>query len=92
MVALRVWDEIRRPFTQHVAGLSRRAQQLNYLNAPEFAGLTEVSSASGKGLTPEQIVEIGKSLERVREWRDSSDIREQNAAALRRLDDVLSQT
>lgn len=91
-MALRVWDGIRRPFTQHVARLSRRAQQLNYLNAPECSGLTEGLSASGEGLTPEQIVEIGKSLERVREWRDSSDIREQNAAALRRLDDVLSQT
>lgn len=62
------------------------------LERPECSGLTEGLSASGEGLTPEQIVEIGKSLERVREWRDSSDIREQNAAALRRLDDVLSQT
>ncbi|KAI0723586.1 hypothetical protein C8Q76DRAFT_614964, partial [Earliella scabrosa] len=91
-LALRVWDEIRRPFSQKVAALSRRSQQLHHLDAPEFAELTEEASATGNGLTIEQIAETGKEMERIREWRDYSDIMEENATALRRFDSALAQS
>lgn len=91
-MALRVWDEIRRPFTQNVAALSRRSQQLHYLNSPELSQLTEELSASGRGLTSDQIMEIGSEMERIRDWRDQSNILQENAVSLQRLNGVLTET
>ncbi|KAI0750646.1 FAD/NAD(P)-binding domain-containing protein [Daedaleopsis nitida] len=87
--ALRVWDEIRRPFSQNIVALSRRSEQLHHLNTPELSHLTEEQSASGHGLTAEELEDIGRDMERIREWRDYSNILEENAAALRRLQDAL---
>ncbi|RDX52958.1 FAD/NAD(P)-binding domain-containing protein [Lentinus brumalis] len=89
-IALRVYDEIRRPFAQRVAGLSIRAAELHHFNGPELAWLTPELSATGAAMTDEQLKGIGEATERIRAWRDHSSLLEENAAAMRRMDEALA--
>ncbi|RPD62098.1 FAD/NAD(P)-binding domain-containing protein [Lentinus tigrinus ALCF2SS1-7] len=89
-VALRVYDEIRRPFAQRVADLSVRAAELHHFKGPELAWLTPELSATGTALTQEQLMNVGEETEQVRAWRDHSDLVEENAAAMTRLAEALA--
>ena len=89
-IAMRLYDEIRRPFAQRVADLSVRASELHHLKGPELAWLTPELSATGTALTQDQLKSIGEDTERIRKWRDDSDLVHENAAALRRLEEALA--
>lgn len=89
-IALHVYDEIRRPFAQRVADLSLRAAELHHFNGPELAWLTPELSATGSALTHEQLKGIGEATEQIRAWRDHSSLIEENAAAMRRMEDALA--
>lgn len=91
-VALQVYDEIRRPFSQHIMELSTKSAQCHHLRIPELADLSVEDSASGKALSQEQLWEVGEMMERLRDWRDHTDIMEENKVSMRRLDEVLAHT
>ena len=56
-LALKVYDEIRRPFSQNVAALSLLSGRTSQLNTPQHADLTEEQSATGTALTIDQLRE-----------------------------------
>ena len=89
-IALQVYDEIRRPFTQNIAALARQRGQLHHLSAPRFADLTPELSATGKALTMEQLWDIGTEMQSLRKWQDGPSVADDVAEAMRRLDGLLA--
>lgn len=91
-IALKMYDEVRRPFVQRVVGLSRRASEFHHLNGPELADLTEESSMYGEGLSIERLEGIGKMIEETRAWRDRGPgVLAENEVSLKRLDEALAE-
>ncbi|KAI1785333.1 FAD/NAD(P)-binding domain-containing protein [Ganoderma leucocontextum] len=88
--ALQVYDEIRRPFTQTISELARKRGQLHHLTAPQFADLTPDLSATGKALAMEQLWEVGRTMQELRDWQDGSSVAEDVAGAMQRLDRILA--
>lgn len=87
--ALQVYDEIRRPFTQTISELARRRGQLHHLTAPQFADITPELSATGEALTMDQLWEVGKTMQELRDWQDGSSVAEDVEGAMQRLDQIL---
>ncbi|RPD62093.1 FAD/NAD(P)-binding domain-containing protein [Lentinus tigrinus ALCF2SS1-7] len=88
-VTLKVYDEIRRPFSQKVAALSRMSGKTAHFDTPEFADLTEEQSASGTTLSLEQLRENVAKLKELGDWRLNSQVGEDLSDALRKLDAAL---
>ncbi|EJF63098.1 FAD/NAD(P)-binding domain-containing protein [Dichomitus squalens LYAD-421 SS1] len=85
-VVLGIYDEVRRPFTQHVAALARRRGKLHHLDSPELAWLTAERSAKGDALSQEQLGEISEMMERCRDWQFGPSVLEESVAAQRKLE------
>ncbi len=89
--ALQVYDRIRRPFTQTISDLARKRGQLHHLTAPQFADLTPELSATGEALPMEQLWEVGKTIQELRDWQDGSSVAEDVAGAMQRLNRILAE-
>ena len=91
-IALQLYDDTRRPFSQKIAALSFRSGQLNHLDTPEFAHITAEESASGKAFTPEQLQGLWRQIEEVRSWssRKDSSVLEETKHAVQRLVEALA--
>ncbi|KAI0750640.1 FAD/NAD(P)-binding domain-containing protein [Daedaleopsis nitida] len=87
--ALKVYDEIRRPFSQKVAALSYLTAKTNHFSSPEYAHMTEEQSASGTMMTREQLWELVAKIKAQGEWHDESTVAEDKEAAFRVLDEAL---
>ncbi|KAI0723589.1 FAD/NAD(P)-binding domain-containing protein [Earliella scabrosa] len=88
-LALKVYDEIRRPFSQNVAALSLLSGRTSQLNTPQHADLTEEQSATGTALTIDQLRENLAEIQRLGEWQFGPTIVEETEAALRQLEERL---
>ena len=90
--ALQVYDMIRRPFTQNISALARQRGQLHHLTAPQFASLTSELSTTGKALALEQLWEVGRTMQELRDWQDGPPVAEDVAGAMCQLDRLLART
>ena len=88
-LVLKVYDEIRRPFSQNVAALSLLSGRTSQLNTPQHADLTEEQSATGTALTIDQLRENLAEIQRLGEWQFGPTIVEETEAALRQLEERL---
>ncbi|KAI0676716.1 FAD/NAD-P-binding domain-containing protein [Trametes maxima] len=88
-IALKVYDSIRRPFAQKVAGLSWKSGQLHSLLTSEFEGVTPEMSASGKSVTREQLQIVADTSNGLMDWRKGTTIAGDVQIALHRLREEL---
>ncbi|KAI0352748.1 FAD/NAD-P-binding domain-containing protein [Trametes cingulata] len=89
-VALKIYDQLRRPFAQKVAALSLKSGHLHSFIGPEFAGITREMSAAGEGLTREDLAKVAERLQGVQEWRKGTNVMNDCQTAIRMLDEELA--
>ena len=87
--ALKVYDAVRRPFSQNVAAVSRMSGKTAHFDTPEFESLTEEQSASGEALSLDQLRETVAKLGKLGDWRLKSQVTEDLSDAFRKLDAAL---
>ncbi|KAI8984951.1 FAD/NAD(P)-binding domain-containing protein [Trametes punicea] len=88
--ALKIYDEIRRPFVQHIAALSRQSGQLHSLIAPGLSTITPEISASGEAPSKKQLERIAETIEQLKQWRQGTTIEKDREVALQKLEAQLA--
>ncbi|KAI0366196.1 FAD/NAD-P-binding domain-containing protein [Pilatotrama ljubarskyi] len=91
-VALKIYDETRRPVAQNVAALSLKSGHLHSFIGPEFATVTPEMSAAGEGLTLEQLKKVGERIEGLLAWRKGTTVMDDCQSAIRKLREQLANT
>lgn len=86
--ALKIYDEIRRPFSQEIVRRSRDMGRCYELLGPGFEHLTENASSYGV-VTSAELEELGKSADGLIQWVGNTSIMGDRAKALELLDTVL---
>ncbi|KAI0824329.1 FAD/NAD-P-binding domain-containing protein [Trametes gibbosa] len=88
-IALKIYDQLRRPFAQMIARRSLQNGDLHNLTAPTLNAVTPEMSATGSGFTREQLDMVGETLERLKDWRRGTTIEEDCQTALRLLSEQI---
>ncbi|KAI0637654.1 FAD/NAD-P-binding domain-containing protein [Trametes polyzona] len=89
-IALAIYDQTRRPVAQKVAAVSLETGFIHSMIAPGLEGLTPELSAAGKGITEEQLKELGDKLERLKDWRRGTTTMADCQTALRMVGEAIS--
>ncbi|KAI0772515.1 hypothetical protein BD413DRAFT_474099 [Trametes elegans] len=90
-LALKVYDEERRPLVQQVAARSFQSGNLQMFNVPELFEVTEELSASGEGLSAEQLRKVGDDIERLKEWQKVASVVNAHEVAVQKLKEELAE-
>ncbi|KAI0772517.1 FAD/NAD-P-binding domain-containing protein [Trametes elegans] len=88
-IALKVYDERRRPVAQQVSAFSLRSGRLHSFIAPELTSVTEELSASGQGMSIEQLKKLAADLEDIKAWQKVTTIASEYDTAVERLREEL---
>ncbi|KAI0676717.1 FAD/NAD-P-binding domain-containing protein [Trametes maxima] len=89
-IALKIYDQIRRPVAQDVAARSWETGKTHCFYIPPLDDVTPEMSASGKGITREHLKEIARRAEKLQEWREGTTVAGDLQVALRRLGEELA--
>ncbi|KAI0750647.1 FAD/NAD(P)-binding domain-containing protein [Daedaleopsis nitida] len=89
-LALKVYDETRRPFSQNVASLSYLSGRTMHLNSSQYTDLTEEESASGTIFTKDHLRELIAAVKEQASWRQETTVADDMRVTFRKLDEALS--
>ncbi|RDX52959.1 FAD/NAD(P)-binding domain-containing protein [Lentinus brumalis] len=90
-IALQAYDAVRRPASQKVAALSHMSGRNLHLNlSAECADVTEQESASGEGLSSDQLKEVGDAIQQLTKWMFATTVAEDRQVAMRKLEAALA--
>lgn len=85
---LKIYDQFRRPVAQKVAAVSLESGHMHALMYPELDA--EISAGRVSLTESEYLARIVENIERLKKWRQGTDIMEDCLSALRLLQDTVS--
>lgn len=85
---LKIYDQFRRPVAQKVAAVSLESGHMHALMYPELDA--EIAAGRVSLTESEYLARIVENIERLKEWRQGTDVMEDCLSALRLLQDMIS--
>ncbi|KAI0643647.1 FAD/NAD-P-binding domain-containing protein [Trametes meyenii] len=89
-LALKIYDQIRRPVAQDVAARSWECGKTHCFYIPQLDGVTPEMSSSGNSITREDLKNVAQRAEKLQEWREGTTIAGDLQVALRFLGEELA--
>lgn len=91
-VALKIYDQNRRPAAQAVAAASLESgRMLTLSSGPGFEDLTAEQSSTGTAVTLAQLEGLANRLDHNIDWQSATTVAGDNAVALEKLEEALAQ-